>query len=110
MRDIRIFPIFEGANDVMRSFVALSALKPLGDELKVLGDVDLGDPIGSLGALAELRVRPRQARGAPGARSRWPTRSSPSLAGPIADQVKRLRYEGEGLLREHGKDDRPTRG
>ena len=34
MRDIRIFPIFEGANDVLRSFVALSALKPLGDELK----------------------------------------------------------------------------
>ena len=52
MRDIRIFPIFEGANDVMRSFTALSALKPLGDELEALGDFDLGDPLGTLGAWA----------------------------------------------------------
>ena len=28
MRDIRIFPIFEGANDVLRSYIALTALKP----------------------------------------------------------------------------------
>ena len=53
LRDIRIFPIFEGANDVMRSFVALSALKPLGEELAGVGDLGLGDPIGSIGALAE---------------------------------------------------------
>src|SRR3954453_8944117 len=60
MRDIRIFPIFEGANDVMRSFATLSALKPLGEELGDLGDLSLGDPIGSLGTLAEYafgRVR-----------------------------------------------------
>src|SRR5690554_8010814 len=31
LRDIRIFPIFEGANDVLRAFVALSGLKPLGE-------------------------------------------------------------------------------
>src|SRR3954469_17333872 len=33
LRDIRIFPIFGGANDVMRAFIALSGLKPLGEEL-----------------------------------------------------------------------------
>ena len=33
LRDIRIFPIFEGANDVLRSYVALTALKPLGEQL-----------------------------------------------------------------------------
>src|SRR5439155_1261824 len=32
LRDIRIFPIFEGANDVMRAFIALSGIKPLGEE------------------------------------------------------------------------------
>ena len=37
LRDIRIFPIFEGANDVMRAFIALSGMKPLGEELKELG-------------------------------------------------------------------------
>ena len=68
----------------MRSFVALSALKPLGEELEGLGDLGLSDPIGSIGALAELRVRPRQARGAARPRHararassrRWPTRSA----------------------------------
>src|SRR6476620_334685 len=39
LRDIRIFPIFEGANDVMRAFVALSGMKPLGEELKELGEI-----------------------------------------------------------------------
>src|SRR6476469_7221686 len=53
LRDIRIFPIFEGANDVLRSFVALSALKPLGEELSDLGDLGLSDPIGSIGTIAD---------------------------------------------------------
>jgi acyl-CoA dehydrogenase family protein 9 len=102
MRDIRIFPIFEGANDVMRSFAALSALKPLGEELGELGDLSLGDPIGSLGTLAEYafgrvrrEVRPEQL-----------TRAHPELsdlADSVGDQVKRLRSEGESLLRKYGK-------
>src|SRR3712207_5381395 len=41
LRDIRIFPIFEGANDVMRSYIALAALKPLGEELSGLAELDL---------------------------------------------------------------------
>src|SRR5215216_6373450 len=52
LRDIRIFPIFEGANDVLRSFVALSGIKPLGDELRELGDLQLTDPVGALGTIA----------------------------------------------------------
>ena len=53
LRDIRIFPIFEGANDVMRAFIALSGMKPLGEKLSGLGDIGLGDPIGSIGVLAD---------------------------------------------------------
>src|SRR3954463_8989757 len=102
LRDIRIFPIFEGANDVLRSFVALSALKPLGEELSDLGDLGLSDPIGSLGTIATYafgRVR-REVR---------PERVSmghdelADLANPVGDQVKRLRSVGEGVLRKHGK-------
>jgi acyl-CoA dehydrogenase family protein 9 len=102
LRDIRIFPIFEGANDVMRSFVALSALKPLGEELDGLGDLGLGDPIGSIGALAEYafgRVK-REIR--PERVTRAHEELSP-LADSVGDQVKRLRGEGEGLLRKYGK-------
>src|ERR671925_149631 len=45
LRDIRIFPIFEGANDVMRAFIALGGLKPLGEKLSGLGAIGLSDPI-----------------------------------------------------------------
>ena len=102
LRDARIFPIFEGANDVMRAFVALAGMRPLGEQLSGLDDVSLGDPIGSLGVLVDYvagriqrEVRPDRI-----------TRAHPELA-PLADsvsgQVKRLRSVCEGLLREHGR-------
>jgi acyl-CoA dehydrogenase family protein 9 len=103
LRDIRIFPIFEGANDVLRSFVALSVLKPLGDELKLLTDFDLSDPTRVVGAWAgyvggrlKREVRPDSITRADGALS--------ELASPIADQVKRLRSVSEGLLRRYGRE------
>src|SRR5215216_7727384 len=60
LRDIRIFPIFEGANDVLQQFVALSGMKPLGEQLEGLSNVNLRDPVGSLGVVADYvggRVR-----------------------------------------------------
>jgi acyl-CoA dehydrogenase family protein 9 len=100
LRDIRIFPIFEGANDVMRAFIALSGMKPVGEKLKELGDVGLRDAIGSLGVLADYvtdriqrELRPDQVTMAHSELS--------SLAAPIADQVKRLRDVTESQLREH---------
>ena len=38
LRDIRIFPIFEGANDVLRAFIALAGIKPVGEKLSGLGE------------------------------------------------------------------------
>jgi acyl-CoA dehydrogenase family member 9 len=102
LRDIRIFPIFEGANDVMRSFVTLSALKPLGEELEGLGDLGLGDPIGSIGALAEYAIGRVRREIRPNRVTRAHSELGP-LADAVGDQVKRLRGEGEGLLRRHGK-------
>src|SRR2546423_12208830 len=103
LRDIRIVPIFEGANDVLRSFVALSVLKPLGDELKVLADVDFTDPVRVVGAWAgyvggrlKREVRPDSITLADDALS--------ELAAPVAGQVKRLRAVSEGLLRRYGRD------
>ena len=103
LRDIRIFPIFEGANDVLRSFIALSVLKPLGEELKGLSELDLRQPIASLGTLADYAVR----RVSREVRPESMTRAHPALeplADPIGDQVKELRDAGERLLRKHGKD------
>jgi acyl-CoA dehydrogenase family protein 9 len=103
LRDIRIFPIFEGANDVLRSFIALSGMKPLSDKLSELGAVNLGDPIGSLGVVAEYvgerimrEIRPDRVSSA------HPELSS--LANSVSDQVKQLRDVTEKLLRQHKRE------
>ncbi|MFL5839337.1 MAG: acyl-CoA dehydrogenase family protein [Thermoleophilaceae bacterium] len=102
LRDLRIFPIFEGANDVMREFIALSGIKPLGDELQELGELGISAPIHSIGLLADYvgsRVK-RELR---------PQRISRAhdelgeLADAVGDQVKQLRSVAESLLRQHGK-------
>ncbi len=103
MRDIRIFPIFEGANDVMRAFIALSAMKPVGERLSGLGEIGLNDPIRSIGVLADYaagRVK-REVR---------PERISmahPELskhADAVGDQVKELTGATEALIRRHKKE------
>jgi acyl-CoA dehydrogenase family protein 9 len=103
LRDIRIFPIFEGANDVLRSFIALSGMRPLGEQLSGLAELDLGDPIGSLGVLIDYvggriqrEVRPDTV-----------TLAHPELsehADAVSDQVKRLRDISESLLRRNGQE------
>jgi acyl-CoA dehydrogenase family protein 9 len=100
LRDIRIFPIFEGANDVMRAFIALSGMKPVGEKLSGLGEIGLGDPIGSIGVLIDYvgdritqQVRPDRIGLA-----------HPELknhADAVSDQVGELRGVTESLLREH---------
>jgi acyl-CoA dehydrogenase family protein 9 len=40
LRDTRIYPIFEGANDVLRAFVALGGFKPVGEKLEGLSEIE----------------------------------------------------------------------
>jgi acyl-CoA dehydrogenase family member 9 len=103
LRDIRIFPIFEGANDVLRAFVALSGVKPLGEKLSGLGEIGLGDPIGTIGVLFDYvsdriqrEIRPDKI-----------TQAHPeleSLADTVSEQVQQLRDVSEKLLREHKRE------
>jgi len=102
LRDIRIFPIFEGANDVMRAFIALTGIKPLGEELSGLGELELGDPIGSIGVLVDY-VSGRIQRGI---RPDKIGSAHPELSGhadAVSEQVQQLRAVSEKLLREHRK-------
>jgi acyl-CoA dehydrogenase family member 9 len=102
LRDIRIFPIFEGANDVMRAFIALTGVKPLGEKLGELGELDLTDPIGSLGVLVDYVGGRIQREVRPDRISRAHDELKP-LADSVSDQVKRLRDVTEGLLRRERK-------
>ena len=103
LRDTRIYPIFEGANDVMRAFIALGGFKPVGEKLEGLSEIELSDPIRSIGVLVEYasdriqrEVRPDKV-----------TQAHEELsehADAVSDQVKRLAGVTEKLLRENRKE------
>lgn len=109
LRDIRIFPIFEGANDVLRMFVALNGLETVGDELEDLQTFDFTEPIRSLGVYADYiggklkrNVAPDRLTGAHDGLSTEAERCS--------RQVVALRDASEHLLRTHGRSVQERQG
>ncbi|XP_011166483.1 very long-chain specific acyl-CoA dehydrogenase, mitochondrial [Solenopsis invicta] len=52
MRDLRIFPIFEGTNDILRLFVALTGIQYAGSHLKELQKA-FKNPTANLGLIVE---------------------------------------------------------
>jgi acyl-CoA dehydrogenase family protein 9 len=100
VRDIRIFPIFEGANDVLRAFIALGGFKPVGERLEGLGDVKLGDPIGSIGVLVDYAAS-RAKRAVRPDKIAMAHKELSGHADAVSGQVKQLAGETERLLREH---------
>jgi acyl-CoA dehydrogenase family member 9 len=103
LRDIRIYPIFEGANDVMRTFIALSGLKVVGAELEGLDDLDLLAPVRSGGLIIDHVLSKVKRQVSPSTLTAVHDDLRP-LAAPLSDQVGRLREVSEGLLRGHGQD------
>lgn len=109
LRDIRIFPIFEGANDVMRMFVSLNGLETVGEELQDLQTFDFTEPIRSLGVYADYVGGRLKRRAAPD-RITGANQELSVEANRCSRQVVELRNATEHLLRTHGRSVQERQG
>jgi acyl-CoA dehydrogenase family protein 9 len=103
LRDTRIYPIFEGANDVLRAFIALGGFKPVGEKLEGLSEIELSDPIRSIGVLVDYASDRIQREVRPDKFTLAHDELS-DHADSVSDQVKRLAGVTEKLLRDNRKE------
>ncbi|XP_077444945.1 very long-chain specific acyl-CoA dehydrogenase, mitochondrial [Stigmatopora argus] len=105
MRDLRIFRIFEGTNDILRLFVALNGFQSAGKQLKSLQKA-LKNPLGNAGLLAEeLTKRAKRKAGmSTGLSLKSSVHPELSQCGELAvDAIEQFGTVIEELLIKHGK-------
>jgi acyl-CoA dehydrogenase family member 9 len=107
LRDCRINRIFEGTNEVLRLFVALTAMNDVGAQLKDVSSSVKGifdDPIKGFGVLSDYARR--RAAIATGVRSTTFPGLRPELASTgesFVEATRKLATAVDRLLRKHGR-------
>jgi alkylation response protein AidB-like acyl-CoA dehydrogenase len=109
VRDSRINRIFEGTNEILRLFIALTAMNDVGSQLKELAASMKGvlnDPIKGFGVLSEYARKHAHLRTGIGGTAKLQG-LHPSLKAPVEAIEVETRYLAQAtdrILRKHGKN------
>ncbi|XP_071503962.1 very long-chain specific acyl-CoA dehydrogenase, mitochondrial-like [Diadema antillarum] len=105
MRDLRIFRIFEGTNDILRLFISLTGLQSAGKHLQGLQKA-MRNPAANLGVIMdEANKRAKRMVGISSAPSlgEYVHADLQESAGRAAKSMEEFGISVEGLLVKHGK-------